>query len=169
MKPLPPYRVLVLCTGNSARSIIGEYLLRHHGSGRFETFSAGAKPTGRINPLAIWVLQEHYGIDANDARSKSWDEFKTTDLDFVITVCDHAKESCPVWPGNPRLAHWSSPDPAAVAGPEAEIKKAFVVVAAQIARRVDRLCALQDDQLSGPSLQEIGDAGKIGGEDKMAR
>ena len=169
MKPPPPYRVLVLCTGNSARSIIGEYLLRHHGSGRFETFSAGAMPTGRINPFAIWVLHEHYGIDANDARSKSWDEFKTMDLDIVITVCDHAKESCPVWPGKPWLAHWSSPDPAAVLGADAEIKQAFVEVAAQIARRVDRLCALPDDQLSTPRLQEIGDEFRIKGEDDMPR
>ena len=101
-----PYRVLILCTGNSARSIIGEYLLNLRGRGRFQASSAGARPTGAVNPLALWVLKERYGIDASGARSKSWDEFKDVRFDFVITVCDNARESCPVWPGQPVLAEW---------------------------------------------------------------
>lgn len=169
MNRKPPYKVLVLCTGNSARSIIGEYLLRTRSKGRFEVFSAGAKPAGRINPLAVWVLEEHYGIKASDARSKSWDEFKRTDLDFVITVCDHAKESCPIWPGMPVLAHWGSPDPAAVEGTDEEKKRAFVQVAAQIARRVELLCALPDDKLLPATVQKIGEQFTLEDEGKMTR
>ena len=109
-------KVLFLCTGNSARSVIAEYLLRAKGRGRFEAFSAGAVPTGRVNPLALWVLKTHYLIDASAARSKSWDEFRAVKFDFVITVCDNARESCPIWPGQPVIAHWGSPDPAVVRG-----------------------------------------------------
>ena len=95
-----PYKVLILCTGNSARSVLGEYLLREKGRGRFEVHSAGSHPTGRVNPLAVRTLREKYGIDASGARSKSWDEFKAVKFDFVITVCDNAKESCPIFPGS---------------------------------------------------------------------
>ncbi len=151
----PPYKVLILCTGNSARSIVGEYLLRQKGAGRFETFSAGARPSGTVNPLALWVLQEKYGIDASAARSKSWDEFKGVNFDFIITVCDNAREACPVWPGQPVLAHWGSPDPAAAEGTEAERKWAFVQVASQIARRVELLCALPDRELQAIALERI--------------
>ena len=143
----PPYKVLILCTGNSARSILGEYLLRLKGRGRFEAHSAGAKPTGAVNPLALWVLKDRYNIDAGDARSKSWDEFKGVKFDFVITVCDSAREACPVWPGHPILAHWGSPDPAAVTGTEEEKYRSFVTVASQIARRVDLFCAFPDAKL----------------------
>jgi arsenate reductase len=153
-----PYKVLVLCTGNSARSIIGEYLLRAKGKGRFEAFSAGSKPTGTVNPLALWVLRDRYGIDASDARSKSWDEFRDVAFDFIITVCDNARESCPVFPGHPVTAHFGSPDPAAVEGTEAERKRAFVNVASQIARRIDLLCALPDRQLEPLRIREIGKA-----------
>lgn len=152
-----PYKVLILCTGNSARSIIGEYLLRVKGKGRFETFSAGAKPTGKVNPLALWVLKEHYGIDASDARSKSWEEFKGVKFDFVITVCDNAKESCPIFPGHPVSAHFGSPDPADFQGSEAEKKRLFVQVASQIARRLDLFCSLPDNQLEPIRVREIGE------------
>jgi arsenate reductase (thioredoxin) len=152
----PRYKVLILCTGNSARSIIAEYLLRSKGKGRFEGFSAGAKPTGTVNPLALWVLWDRYGIDAGGARSKSWDEFRDVKFDFVITVCDHARESCPVWPGHPVLAHWGSPDPAAFQGTEAERKRQFVQVALQIARRIDLFCALPDTQLDELQVRRIG-------------
>jgi arsenate reductase len=151
------YRVLILCTGNSARSIIGEYLLRLKGKGRFEVCSAGARPTGAVNPLALWVLKDRYDIDAGDARSKSWDEFREVRFDFVITVCDSAKEACPVWPGHPVVAHWGSPDPADFQGTEKERKWQFVKVASQIARRVELFCALPDRQLDQLQVQRIGD------------
>jgi arsenate reductase len=152
-----PHKVLILCTGNSARSIIAEYLLRTKGRGRFEAFSAGSKPTGTVNPLALWVLRDRYAIDAGNARSKSWDEFSGVKFDFIITVCDNAREACPVWPGHPVLAHWGSPDPAAVGGTEAERKWAFVQVASQIAARIDLLCALPEAQLQQLQLRNIGE------------
>lgn len=152
-------RILVLCTGNSARSVIGEYLLRVKGEGRFEVESAGVEPTGKVNPLALWVLQDRYGIDASGARSQSTDEFVDQDFDLVITVCDHARETCPVWPNQPIAAHWGSPDPAAVEGSEDQRKQAFVQVAAQIAARVDQLCALPDNKILGPEVRAIGKDG----------
>lgn len=152
--------------------MLGEYLLRARGRGRFEVHSAGAQPTGRVNPLAVRVLRERYGIDASDARSKSWSEFKDVPFDLVITVCDHARESCPIWPGQPIVGHWSSPDPAAAGGTEEERYRVFAEVAAQIARRVDRLCALPDEvlaQLRPADLQRIADETRLAGEDGMAR
>ena len=150
------FRVLILCTGNSARSVIGEYLLRIKGRGRFEVFSAGVAPTGKVNPLALRVLQDRYGIDASEARSQSTDEFLDEAFDLVITVCDHARETCPVWPNQPIAAHWGSPDPAAVEGSENQRERAFVRVAAQIAARVDRLCALPDEQILAAEVKAIG-------------
>jgi arsenate reductase len=130
-----PYKVLILCTGNSARSVLGEYLLRAKGKGRFEVHSAGSHPTGRVNPLAVRTLREKYGIDAGGARSKSWDGFKAVKFDFVITVCDNAKEACPIWPGAPVLAHWGSPDPAGAEGSAEEKFRVFVNVALSSRRR----------------------------------
>lgn len=150
-----PFKILVLCTGNSARSIIAEHLLRLKGRGRFEACSAGAQPAGKVNPLALWVLQDRYGIDAAGARSKSWEEYRDVKFDFVITVCDKARESCPVWPGRPVLAHWGSPDPAAAEGTEEQRKWMFVQVASQIARRIDLLCALRDDELQKLQFDRI--------------
>lgn len=164
-----PYKVLILCTGNSARSVIAEYLLRAKGKGRFETYSAGSHPTGRVNPLAVWVLKEHNGIDASGARSKSWDEFKGTKFDFVITVCDNAKEACPIFPGQPITAHFGSPDPAGVEGTEDQKKWSFVQVASQISRRLDLFCALPENQLQPMRVQAIGEQFKIEGESQMAR
>ncbi len=150
-----PFKTLILCTGNSARSIIGEYLLRKKGQGRFESFSAGAMPTGTVNPLALWVLHDRYGIDATGARSKSWEEFKDVKFDFVITVCDNAKEACPVWPGQPIVAHWGSPDPAAAEGTDQQKRWIFVQVASQIARRIELMCALPDRELQKLQLEKI--------------
>src|SRR4051812_42336832 len=165
-----PLKILVLCTGNSARSILGEYLLRHVGRGRFETFSAGSHPTGRVNPLAVRVLREKYHLDASAARSKSADEFRGVKLDLVITVCDHAKEACPVWPGVPVLAHWGSPDPAAVEGTEEQKYGAFVQVASQIARRAELLCALPQKSLLDPlAVRAIGEQAKLANETVMKR
>lgn len=169
MNSTAPLKILILCTGNSARSIIGEYLLREKGKGRFEVHSAGAKPTGRVNPLALWVLRDRFGIDASDARSKSWDEFKQVPFDCVITVCDNAREACPVCPGKPILAHWGSPDPAAAEGTEEQKKRLFVDVALQIARRADLLCALPSHTLKASDVQAIGAQAKLAGESSMAR
>jgi arsenate reductase len=150
-------KVLVLCTGNSARSILGEYLLRAKGGGRFEVASAGSKPTGRVNPLAVRVLKDDYGLDASAARSKSWDEFAGQKFDFVITVCGHASDACPAWLGGGVRAHWGSPDPAAVEGDEAAKLAVFRQVAAQIARRVEALGALRDEELTMVNVRAIGE------------
>ena len=166
----PPLKVLILCTGNSARSILAEYLLREKGRGRFATFSAGSHPTGRVNPLAVRVLRENYGLDASAARSKSADEFRGVKLDLVITVCDHAKEACPVWPGVPVLAHWGSPDPAAAEGTDEQKYRAFVQVASQIARRAELLCALPEAKLlDAAAVRAIGDDAKVADEAEMKK
>ncbi len=155
-----PYKFLFLCTGNSARSIIGEFLLRRLGGSRFQVFSAGSFPTGKVNPLAIQVLKDVYHIDASEARSKSWEEFKDVEFDFVVTVCDNARETCPVWPGQPLVAHWSSPDPAAVEGTDSEKYRAFKEVAFQINRRLQLFTSLPLEKLDrlelAASVREIG-------------
>jgi arsenate reductase (thioredoxin) len=155
-----PYKLLFLCTGNSARSIMGEYLLRRLGGSRFEVFSAGSFPTGKVNPFAIQVLKDVYNIDASDARSKSWEEFKDVEFDFVITVCDNARESCPLWPGQPIVAHWGSRDPAAVQGSDAEKYRAFKEVALEINRRLQLFTSLAFDKLDrlkvAAATEEIG-------------
>src|SRR6185369_2499236 len=155
------YKFLFLCTGNSARSIIGEYLLRRVGGDRFQVFSAGAFPTGTVNPFAIQVLKDVYNIDASDARSKSWEEFDDVKFDFVVTVCDNARESCPVWPGQPIVAHWSSPDPAALEGTYEEKYRAFKEVAFQINCRLQLFTSLPLEKLDRLKLikatREIGE------------
>ncbi len=134
------HRVLFLCTGNSARSILGEYLLRSMDP-RFEAWSAGAEPTGKVHPMALQVLRDAYGIDASGAESKSWEAVQEVDFDVVITVCGHARDTCPGLPESPAIqAHWGSPDPAEADGHEAEA--VFRQVAAQIHRRLERFCAL---------------------------
>ena len=116
--------VLFLCTGNSARSIIAEGILRKLGGETFFSYSAGSQPAGKPNPYALAVLREH-DIDVSFARSKRWDEFADSDapkMDLIITVCDNAAgETCPVWPGRPSMAHWGVPDPAAVQGRQKDI------------------------------------------------
>src|SRR4029078_2970030 len=155
------YKFLFLCTGNSARSIIGEYFLRRLGGERVQVFIAGASPTGRVNPFAIQVLKDFYNINASDARSKSWEEFNNVEFDFVVAVCDNARESCPVWRGQPIVAHWSSPDPAAVEGSNEVKYRAFQEVAFQINRRLQLFTSLPLEKLDRLKLieatQEIGD------------
>ena len=149
------YKVLFLCTGNSARSIFGEYLLKRTGGKRFEVSSAGSFPTGKVNPLATQVLRGIYHIDADGARSKSWEEFADVEFDFVITVCDNASETCPIWPGQPIIAHWSSPDPALVEGTDEQKYQVFKQVALQIRRRIELFCALPIDKLDRLKLAEL--------------
>ena len=150
-----PYKLLFLCTGNSARSIFGEYLLRQSGGSRFQVYSAGAFPTGKVNPFAIRVLKDLFGIDASEAQSKSSEEFKDVQFDFVITVCDNARETCPIWPGQPIVAHWSSPDPAAVEGSDEEKYRAFKEVAFQINRRLQLFIVLPFENLDRVKLADL--------------
>lgn len=151
--PPPRFRVLFLCTGNSARSIFAEYLLRRLASERFEVFSAGSHPHPAPHPLALRVLNEHYQIDTSTARSKSWEEFADVRFDFVITLCDRAKERCPVFPGQPIFAHWGSPDPAAAPGDEAAACHLFWLVSRQINRRLELFAGLRFAQLDALRLE----------------
>lgn len=142
---MKPYNVLFLCTGNSARSILAEAILRHRGSPNFLSFSAGSHPTGKVNPAALRQLQIA-GISTSGFRSKSWDEFAQPDapkIDFVFTVCDNAaNEVCPIWPGQPLTAHWGVPDPAAVKGSEEEIDHAFREAFVTLDRRIGLFLSL---------------------------
>ncbi|CAN5828632.1 arsenate reductase ArsC [soil metagenome] len=127
-------RVLFVCTGNSARSIMGEALLRHHGSTDFEVYSAGTEPKG-VNPLTLRVLGE-MRIDTGFARSKSVNEFLGQSFHYVITVCDQARQACPIFPGSHRSLHWGYDDPAAVQGSEQERLRAFRSVCTQMSSRI---------------------------------
>ncbi len=142
--------VLVLCTGNSARSILGEMLFNHLGQGRIKAYSAGSKPGGSVNPVAIETLQSH-GIPCEGARSKSWDEFgKPTapPIDFIFTVCGNAaNEPCPIWPGHPATAHWAIPDPAHVEPMEAR-RAAFEEAYQSLHRRISDFLALPLETLT---------------------
>lgn len=149
------YKVLFLCTGNSARSILGEYLLRRIGGPRFESFSAGSFPTGKVNPFAIEILRDVYNIDAGEARSKSWEEFGNIEFDFVITVCDNAKESCPIWPGQPIVAHWGLEDPADALGTNEEIRRVFRDTAFRLQRRIELFIALPVEKLDRLKLERL--------------
>jgi arsenate reductase len=157
--------VLVLCTGNSARSILAEALLGTLGQGRFNAFSAGSQPAGRVQPIAIELARE-LGYPVERLRSTSWDEFAEPGapvIDMVITVCDSAAaETCPIWPGHPATAHWGVPDPASVAGDEMTRRKAFVAAMAALRRRVELLVALPLEKLdrlaTQSKLREIGTA-----------
>lgn len=153
---MTPYKILFLCTGNSARSVFAEYLMRELGSDRFESYSAGSNPSENVNPVTVTVLQEHFGIDATDARSKSWEEFMEKDVhfDFVVTVCDNARETCPVWPGQPVNAHWGSDDPAAFEGSEEDRKRFFYTVAMQIKYRLELFLSLPLETLDRARLEQ---------------
>lgn len=136
--PGVPRRVLFLCTANSARSIIAESLLRHWGGDRFEAHSAGSEPAGTIQPLALQLLGCH-GLPTDGLSSKALDVYTGPDappFDFVITVCDHAAEQCPMFPGQPITAHWGLPDPAQVEGDEAHRTQAYRNALADFERRI---------------------------------
>ena len=138
------FNVLVLCTGNSARSILGEMLFNHLGKGRIKAYSAGSKPGGAVNPVALETLAKH-GVPHEGARSKSWDEFAVSSaptIDFIFTVCGNAAaETCPVWPGHPATAHWGIPDPAHVEPMEAR-REAFEGAYQSLKRRIEGFLAL---------------------------
>lgn len=147
------FKVLVLCTGNSARSILGEMLFKHLGAGRIEAYSAGSMPAGAVNPVALETLRRH-GVPCDGARSKSWDEFGANAVppaptfDFIFTVCGKAAaETCPVWPGHPATAHWGIPDPAQVE-PVAARREAFEQAFQALRTRIDAFLALPLETMS---------------------
>ena len=157
------YNVLFLCTGNTARSILAESILRKEGAGRFGAFSAGSQPKGEVNPFALKVLQS---LDCPTAglRSKSWQEFAqegAPEMDFVFTVCDNAAgETCPLWPGQPMTAHWGIEDPAAVGGTDIQKEAAFVAAFRYLENRISLFVNLKlqhlDRMALGTQLSEIG-------------
>ena len=171
-----PFNVLFLCTGNSARSVLAEGILRKDGAGRFSAFSAGSHPKGQVNPFALKVLASlDYPIDG--MRSKSWEEFAAPDapvMDFVFTVCDSAAgESCPVWPGQPMTAHWGVEDPPEVEGTDIEKEAAFVAAFRYLKNRIAAFTSLplaSIDRLSlGTRLRDIGRSeGATAGQEKAS-
>lgn len=160
-----PYNVLFLCTGNSARSILAEALIRHWGEGKFSGFSAGSHPKGAVHPIALELLR-HMKLPTAGLRSKAWDEFAAPGappLDFVFTVCDRAAgEVCPVWPGQPMTAHWGVEDPAAVEGNDSEKWLAFREAFKALENRIKIFVSLPIASLDRLKLQRELDAiGKL--------
>lgn len=149
------FNVLFLCTGNTARSILAEGILRKDGHGRFRAFSAGSQPKGTVNPFALKVL-ESYGYPTEGLRSKSWDEFAGPNapvMDFIFTVCDNAAgEACPFWPGHPASAHWGIEDPAAVEGTDIEKERAFVQAFQYLRNRISVLLSLPVAEMEREAL-----------------
>lgn len=152
-KPEGARRLLILCTGNSARSQIAEALLSRKGRGRFEVASAGSRPAARVNPLAIEVLAEA-GIDWSGKVPRGIEDVGSQQWDFVITVCDRAREACPIFPGTPILAHWGMPDPAEVEGDHAVRLRAFQDTLTVLARRIDLFLSLPADKLDRLILEQ---------------
>jgi arsenate reductase len=147
--------VLFLCTGNTARSVLAEGILRKVGAGKFRAFSAGSQPKGVVNPFALRTLAAH-GYPTEGFRSKSWSELGGSDalrMDYVITVCDSAAgEACPLWPGQPVTAHWGIEDPAAVEGSDADKARAFEQAFGYLARRIEAFTALPLESLDAGQL-----------------
>jgi arsenate reductase (thioredoxin) len=141
-------RVLFISTGNAVRSIFAEYLLNSKiGMGHFKAFSAGSQPAGLVQPYVIEILRDHYKINASSARSKSWDEFRNTQMDMIITVCDRARESCPLFPGQPEIANWNIPNPYDDSRNNVDLFTKFKEVAQQIQTRIQLLCSFPPEQL----------------------
>ena len=154
------YNILILCTGNSCRSILGEALFNHLGSGRIKAFSAGSHPIGQVNPDALATLARH-GLSTLGYQSQSWNDFTDQQIDIVITVCDNAAgESCPVYLNSSVKAHWGLPDPAHISGTQQEIEAAFESTYDALQRRIETMLALPLEQLSdqkmGVELNKIG-------------
>jgi arsenate reductase len=147
-----PLNVLVLCTGNSCRSVLGEALLNHLGGNRFRAFSAGSHPVGKVNENALATLARH-GLPTEGYRSQSWDEFEDAQIDIMISVCDSAAgETCPVYLGSAVRGHWGLPDPAHVTGSPEVIEAAFEATYAALEKRIHALLALPIETMSGPEL-----------------
>jgi len=147
-------KVLILCTGNSCRSVLGEALINHLGGDRFQAFSAGSHPTGKVNANALATLARH-GISTEGFSSQSWDEFDDKDIDIAITVCDSAAgEVCPVYLNNVVRAHWGLPDPAHVTGSLEVIEAAFEATYAALEKRIHQLLALPVETMTKPELTE---------------
>ena len=145
-------KVLILCTGNSCRSVLGEALVNHLGGGRFQAFSAGSHPTGKVNANALATLKRH-GIPTEGFSSQSWDEFDGLGIDIAITVCDSAAgEVCPVYLNSAIRAHWGLPDPAHVVGSQDVIDAAFEATYAALEKRIQQLLALPVETMSRPEL-----------------
>jgi len=156
-----PLRVLFLCTGNSARSIMAEAIMNRVGAGKFRAYSAGSMPKGAVHPCTLEILRRDNFV-ADGFRSKSWEEFAGPDapqLDFVFTVCDNAAEEvCPIWPGQPMTAHWGVPDPAAATGNAAEIMLTFANTFRMLSNRINLFVNLPLESLDRLSLQRRLDA-----------
>jgi arsenate reductase len=150
------YNVLFLCTGNSARSIFGEAILNHRGAPKFRGYSAGSRPVGAVNPFALRQLAAAK-LPTEGLRSKSWEEFAppgAPQMDFVFTVCDSAaRETCPVWPGQPITAHWSIPDPAAMQGTSEETERAFRDAFFTLERRIELFLSLPHASLDAMTMK----------------
>lgn len=161
---MPPYNVLFLCTGNSARSILAEAILNKKGAPNFAAYSAGSQPTGRVRPEAIRLL-ERANMPTEGLRSKNWEEFSkpgAPPLHFVFTVCDNAaNEICPIWPGQPITAHWGVPDPASVVGTPEQIERAFHTAFMMLDRRISLFLCLPFPSLDNLAIKkEIDRIGK---------
>ncbi len=148
-----PLRVLILCTGNSARSQMAEAVLNRKGGGRFIAQSAGSQPAARVNPFAVEALREA-GLEWQGHRPRGIDALGPENWDIVITVCDNAREACPIFPGQPALAHWGMEDPASVEGDDATKRQAFREALQLISRRIDLMLALPAEKLERLVLQE---------------
>jgi len=152
------YNVLFLCTGNSARSILGEAIMNAVPGGKFRAFSAGSQPKGQVNPLTLHTLKE-LGLPTEGYRSKSWDEFATPDapaLDFVFTVCDDAAgETCPYWPGSPVQVHWGYPDPSNVGTTPDDKRAAFESTRQVIGERMHTLANVPFETLNDAQLRTL--------------
>ncbi len=156
-----PFRVLVLCTGNSARSILAEALFNRAGAGLFEAYSAGSHPTGRVNPFALELLGQK-GVDCSEFRSKSWEEFARQDaprMDFVVTVCGNAAaEACPAFQGDFKHVHWGLPDPAEYTAIPDKARSAFAQVYDTLHQRIDALVKMPVDKRDKESLWQAMEA-----------
>lgn len=152
-----PFRILILCTGNSARSQMAEATINHRSKGRVVAESAGSKPAARVNPWAIEALRDA-GIEWDGHPPRGLDGLEAQQWDAVITVCDNARDACPVFPGHPVRAHWEMPDPADVEGSDEQVREAFFEAFLLLSRRIELLLALPLRTLARPSLETMLDA-----------